>query len=88
MTKAIANPRFFAATCLLFAGATIFNATVNASPTQEGLGLRIAPPAVSAPVLEVGPTIPPSPLDDEPSVASNNGENFVLCGRGTAKGKD
>ena len=72
MTKAIANPKFFAAACLLFAGATLFNATMNASPTQECLGLRNAPCAISTPVLEVGPTIPPSPWDDEPSVASNN----------------
>ena len=70
MTNAIANPKFFAATCLLFAGATLFNATMNASPAQECLGLRSAPVSVSAPVLEVGPTIPPSPWDDEPTVAS------------------
>ena len=72
MSKALANPKIFGAACLLFAGATLFNATGNASTAREGLGLRIAPPAVSAPVLEVGPTIPPSPWDDEPSVASNN----------------
>ncbi len=72
MTKAITNPKFFAATCLLFVGATLFNAIGNASPAQEGQGLRNAPSSLSAPVLEVGPTIPPSPWDDEPSTAINN----------------
>jgi len=70
MTKAFANPKVLAATCLLFAGATLFNVTVNASTPAEGLGLRSVPTSLSAPVLEVGPTIPPSPWDDAPSVAS------------------
>jgi len=70
MSNIFANPRVFAATCLLFAGATLFNATMNASPS-EGSGLRTAPTSLSAPVLEVGPTIPPSPWDDAPSVASS-----------------
>ena len=71
MSKALANPKIFGAACLLFVGATLFNATVNASPSEEGLGLRNAPSSLSAPVLQVGPTIPPSPWDDDaPSVAS------------------
>ncbi len=70
MSNIFANPKFFAAACLLFAGATFFNATVNASPGEEGLGVRNAPSSLSAPVLEVGPTIPPSPWDDEPVVTS------------------
>ena len=71
MSKALANPKIFGAACLLFVGATLFNATVNASPSEEGLGLRNTPSSLSAPVLEVGPTIPPSPWDDDaPSVAS------------------
>ena len=70
MSKAIANPRIFAATCLLFAGATLFNVTANANGAgASGIGLR-TPERISAPVLEVGPTIPPSPWDDAPSVAS------------------
>lgn len=72
MSKALANPKIFAAACLVFAGATLFNATMNASPAQDGLGLRNVPSSLSAPVLEVGPTIPPSPWDDDaPSVASS-----------------
>ncbi len=69
MSKALANPKIFGAACLLFVGATLFNATINASTPREGLGVRSAPSSLSAPVLEVGPTIPPSPWDDEPSVA-------------------
>ena len=72
MSNIFANPKFFGAACLLFVGATLFNATMNASPSQEGLGLRNAVPALSAPVLEVGPTIPPSPWDDDaPFVTSS-----------------
>ena len=70
MSKALANPRIFGAACLLFAGATLFNATVNASPAREGVGRWNAPSSLSAPVLEVGPTIPPSPWDDEPTISS------------------
>jgi len=66
MSKAIANPKIFAATCLLFAGATLFNVTANAT---SNVGPR-TPEGVSVPVLEVGPTIPPSPWDDAPPVAS------------------
>ena len=73
MSKAIANPKMFAAICLVFVGATIFNATAASdsnSPGASGMGLR-SPEQISAPVLEVGPTIPPSPWDDDaPSVAS------------------
>jgi len=74
MSKAIANPKIFAASCLLFAGATLFNVTANATSNANGagasgIGLR-TPERISAPVLEVGPTIPPSPWDDAPSVAS------------------
>ncbi|MEO8128959.1 MAG: hypothetical protein ABJF23_23850 [Bryobacteraceae bacterium] len=72
MSKTLANPRFFGAACLLFAGATLFNATMNASPSQEGSGLRNAPSSLSAPILEVGPTIPPSPWDDDaPSLSAS-----------------
>ncbi|MEO8128960.1 MAG: hypothetical protein ABJF23_23845 [Bryobacteraceae bacterium] len=69
MTNLLENPRFFGAACLLFVGATLFNATMNAAPSQQGSGLRNAPSAVSVPVLKIGPTIPPSPWDDDaPSV--------------------
>ena len=72
MSKAFANTKVFAASAILFAVATLFNATMNASPSQEGVGLRNAPSSLSAPVLEVGPTLPPSPWDDDaPSVASS-----------------
>jgi len=72
MSKILANPRIFGAACLLFAGATLFSATMNASPSQERLRLRNVPSSLSAPVLEVGPTIPPSPWDDDaPSIAGN-----------------
>ena len=71
MTRLFANPQIFGAACLLFAGATLFNATAGASTQQDGLGLRNAP-SLSAPVLEVGPTIPPSPWDDDaPSIAGS-----------------
>ena len=70
MSKVLANPKIFGAACLLFAGATLFNATVIASTPQQGLGLRSAPSSVS--VVELGPTIPPSPWDDDaPFVASS-----------------
>ncbi|MEO8128961.1 MAG: hypothetical protein ABJF23_23840 [Bryobacteraceae bacterium] len=65
MSKTLANPKIFAAACILFAGATLFNVTMNASPATEGRGLRNLPTSLSAPVLEVGPTIPPSPWDDD-----------------------
>ena len=72
MSNIFANPKFFGAACLLFAGATLFNATMNASPLQEGLGLRNAPSSLSEPVTKIGPTIPPSPWDDDaPSVAGS-----------------
>ena len=67
MSKAFANTKVFAASAILFAVATLFNATMNASPSQQGLGLRSAPSSVS--VVELGPTIPPSPWDD-PSTLS------------------
>ena len=69
MSKTFANTKVFAASAILFAIATLFNASVNGSTSQEGLGLRSAPAPLSVPVLEVGPTIPPSPWDDEPTVA-------------------
>ena len=70
MSKILANPKIFGAACLLFTVATLFNATASASPSQQGLGLRSAPSSVS--VVELGPTIPPSPWDDDaPSVASS-----------------
>ena len=71
MSKTFANTKVFAAAAILFGVATLFNASLNGSPFQEGIGVRSAPPSLSAPVLEVGPTIPPSPWDDDaPSVAS------------------
>lgn len=72
MSKVLENSKFFAATVILFAAATLFNANLNGSTKQEDLGLRGVPATLSAPVLEVGPTIPPSPWDDDaPSVASH-----------------
>ena len=76
MSKALANPKIFAAACLLFAGATIFNVTANATSNADGvggsgMGLRV-PERISAPVLKVGPTLPPSPWDDDsPFVATD-----------------
>jgi len=64
MSKAFANPKIFAAVCLIFAGATIFNVSANASSDMKGMSLK-AVPQVSAPVQEVGPTIPPNPWEDE-----------------------
>ena len=61
MSKAFANPKIFAAVCLIFAGATFFNVSANASSDMNGMSLR-AVPQVSAPVQEVGPTIPPNPM--------------------------
>ena len=69
MSKVLANPKIFGAACLLFAGATLFNATVNASTPRQGLGLQSAPSSLSVSVVELGPTIPPSPWDD-PSTLS------------------
>ena len=72
MSKAFANTKVFAASAILFAVATLFNATMNASPSQQGLGLRSVPSSLSMSVVELGPTIPPSPWDDDaPSVASS-----------------
>jgi hypothetical protein len=68
MSKAFANTKIFAAATILFAVATIFNANMNASSSAaSGIGLKVAPAKVAAPVLKVGPTIPPSPWDDSPS---------------------
>src|SRR4051794_41795525 len=64
MSKAFANPKIFAAVCLIFAGATIFNVSANASSDIKGMSLK-AVPQVSAPVEEVGPTIPPNPWEHE-----------------------
>ena len=72
MSRLLANPKIFGAACLLFAGATLFNATASASTPHQGLGLRSAPSSLSVSVVELGPTIPPSPWDDDaPSVASS-----------------
>ena len=72
MSNAFANTKVFAASAILFAVATLFNATANASTPQQGLGLRSAPSLFSVSVVELGPTIPPSPWDDDaPSVASS-----------------
>ena len=69
MSKAFANTKVFAASAILFAVATLFNATMNASPSQQGLGLRNAPSSLSMSVVELGPTIPPSPWDDPSTVS-------------------
>jgi hypothetical protein len=71
MSKALANPKIFGAACLLFAAATLFNVSANASSsTATGMSLK-APISQSDTVLEVGPTIPPNPWeDDAPSVSS------------------
>jgi len=72
VSKVLVNTKLFAASAILFAAATFFNASLNGSVAPEGLGLRGVPATLSAPVLEVGPTIPPSPWDDDaPSVASS-----------------
>jgi hypothetical protein len=68
MSKAFGNTKLFAAATILFAAATIFNATVSASSTSGGTALKIAPAAtVSEPVVKLGPTLPPSPWDDDAS---------------------
>ena len=71
MAKTLSNPRLFAAACLLFAGATFFNATASASSTTKthGTTLSVSPAKAPAPVGKIGPTIPPSPWDDSPSVS-------------------
>ena len=66
MTKAFANTKVFAASAILFAAATLFNANMSASSTsREGFGLRNAPATLSEPVIQVGPTIPPNPWEDD-----------------------
>ena len=69
MSKALANPKIFGAACLLFVGATLFNVTAKASTAEQGLGLPSVTSALSAPVLGIGPTLPPSPWDDDSPVA-------------------
>ena len=55
-----------AASAILFAAATLFNANMSASSTSsQGIGLRNAPAKLSEPVIQVGPTIPPNPWEDE-----------------------
>ena len=72
MFKAFANTKVFAASAILFAVATLFNATASASTPRQGLGLQSAPSSLSVSVVELGPTIPPSPWDDDaPSIASS-----------------
>jgi len=64
MSKAFANTKLFGAAAILFAAATIFNASMNASVTPAGIK--------GEPVLKVGPTFPPSPWDDDaPSVTAS-----------------
>jgi hypothetical protein len=77
MSKAFANTKLFAAATILFAVATIFNANMNASSTsgREGLGLRNAPSTLSEPVLEVGPTIPPNPWEDDAPAPAGSGSS-------------
>jgi len=69
MSKLFANPKIFGAACLIFVGATLFNASANASSNANGMSLKAAPTTYSEPVLQVGPTIPPNPWDDEPAPA-------------------
>jgi hypothetical protein len=64
MSKALANPKIFGAACLLFAAATLFNVSANASSSITGMSLK-APMSQSETVLEVGPTIPPNPWEDD-----------------------
>jgi hypothetical protein len=73
MTKAFTNPKVFAAACLLFAGATMFNVTANASSNASGMSLNATPAKISAPVLEVGPTIPPNPWEGVAPASSASG---------------
>ena len=69
MSKAFANTKVFAASTILFAVATLFNVTQNGLPSQGDLGLPSVTSALSAPVLGIGPTLPPSPWDDDSPVA-------------------
>ena len=66
MSKLFANTKLFAATAILFAAATIFNVNVNASTaSSDGIGLKVVATQAAEPVLQVGPTFPPSPWDDD-----------------------
>ena len=74
MSKTFANTKLFAAATILFAVATLFNANMNASsPSKGNFSLRNIAPKTAAPTLEVGPTIPPNPWeDDAPSVVKSS----------------
>jgi hypothetical protein len=76
MTKAFSNPKIFGAACLLFAGATLFNMTANASSNANGMSLKATPAKVLAPVLEVGPTIPPNPWEGASPARSRSGSRL------------
>ena len=73
MSKAFANTKLFAAATILFAAATLFNVNMNASTaSSDGIGLKLTPVKAAEPVLQVGPTFPPSPWDDDaPTVVAN-----------------
>jgi len=68
MSNTFANPKIFAAACLLFVGATLFNLSADAFPVgiESGKKLVVSPShAAPEPKLNVGPTFPPSPWDDD-----------------------
>jgi hypothetical protein len=73
MSQVFANTKLFGAAAILFAVATIFNVNMNASASSsDAIGLKVAPAMAAEPVLQVGPTFPPSPWDDDaPSVAAS-----------------
>lgn len=61
MSKVLSNSRLFAAIAVIFAASTAFNA-LGGSMTAGGSGSRIAPDTIE---MKSGPTMPPSPWDDE-----------------------
>ena len=67
MSKALANPKLFAAAALLFAVASFANLSVE--PNTEFNSATKSPMRVepARPELKASPTIPPSPWDPPPT---------------------
>ena len=68
MSKALANPKLFAAAGLLFAVATIVNATAASTCPYGNSGLSLSPAEKIAPAeTKSSPTIPPDPWTNPPT---------------------
>lgn len=65
MSKALSNPKFFAAVTVLFALATLINAAVDSGNGPHSRGL--VPPGIAIDLVKMssGPSLPPDLPDEE-----------------------